>query len=1014
MAQYDQRGQHIHTQYNVGRDLNVVVPAVSQATVLELNNRKIMLDRVEQIWITGLLEKSLYQQVQILLDLHVRPHAVSNPWHFVVQELAPSTGPLPAELSIQDAYDYAGGALLLLGEPGAGKTTLLLELLRMLLQRARQDDAHPIPVVFNLSSWTARRLPLDRWFVEELNSKYQIPRPLAQAWIRQYSILPLLDGLDEVMPAARAACVDAINIYQNAYGLTPLVVCCRQAEYDGLIAKTQQKLHLRTAVQIQPLTPQHIDTYLSDAGPALAALNTAIQKNPTLQELVTSPLMLSVLSLAYQDASPDEIQITDEHQVFALYVQRMLTRRGVHARYTAEQTKKWLARLAQKMVQRGQTEFYLEQLQKDWFPHEKIYRLCIGLASGIVAGLCIFLMYAATFSFQPEPLSEKIGRALLFGLFNVGILTFLYGVVSNVLSTTVTTISAHPAKRILSFAKGQLARLFDNRIFYGLLIGATGGLLLLRYLNFWPPYALLHALFLSIGYMLVGRVDAGIRPVEAIQWSWKSVRINLVKLFGGGLFCGLLFGLITGPFSVLISAYRHNDATILTQVLSLEQIRYSLLVSGITGCGFGIIFTLIGGISYVSLDKSKHITPNQGIHSSARNSLVLGLSTGLLVGLVAALIFGPITAWISETTFGFHYSRADVLVGVGWGIGCGIAMFTVTGLRNGGLVCIQHFLLRFLLWRIGALPWHYTRFLDVAASHILLYRVGGGYRFIHQLFLGYFASLAPIPTQIQATAYTSQEASLRAPLQGVKAAWFVRLGVIAFLVFCVAVGWYGIDSYRYRTQIDHVMATSPYPTAFPGHGTIKFYDPLSEPNQWDNCFGDAQGDNPQYIDNAVHIRETHADHYVECDSTDSFSEFAFSVNMTIIRGDCGGISLGDGNGLGICADGTYYDCVNLNCYDHQYTVLSHDKHVIPTGLNKSTILGIVFRGKVPLLFVNGQNIRIRISGPFYSFGGKKIGLMAVNSTPYSGGGGGEIGLMAVSFTQAPTEVVYKDAKVWTF
>ncbi len=38
------------------------------------------------------------------------------------------------------------------------------------------------------------------------------------------------------------------------------------------------------------------------------------------------------------------------------------------------------------------------------------------------------------------------------------------------------------------------------------------------------------------------------------------------------------------------------------------------------------------------------------------------------------------------------------------------------------------------------MPWHYVRFLDEATERILLYRVGGGYRFIHPLFQEYFAS----------------------------------------------------------------------------------------------------------------------------------------------------------------------------------------------------------------------------------------------------------------------------------
>ena len=63
------------------------------------------------------------------------------------------------------------------------------------------------------------------------------------------------------------------------------------------------------------------------------------------------------------------------------------------------------------------------------------------------------------------------------------------------------------------------------------------------------------------------------------------------------------------------------------------------------------------------------------------------------------------------------------------------------GLFNGGWTYLQHYTLRFLLWREGSIPWKFSGFLDEAARHILLRKVGGGYVFIHRLFLDYIASL---------------------------------------------------------------------------------------------------------------------------------------------------------------------------------------------------------------------------------------------------------------------------------
>jgi hypothetical protein len=65
------------------------------------------------------------------------------------------------------------------------------------------------------------------------------------------------------------------------------------------------------------------------------------------------------------------------------------------------------------------------------------------------------------------------------------------------------------------------------------------------------------------------------------------------------------------------------------------------------------------------------------------------------------------------------------------------------GLAGGGLACIQHFVLRIMLWRNGSAPLRYVRFLDYATDRIFLRKVGGGYIFVHRLLLEYFASLEP-------------------------------------------------------------------------------------------------------------------------------------------------------------------------------------------------------------------------------------------------------------------------------
>ena len=69
----------------------------------------------------------------------------------------------------------------------------------------------------------------------------------------------------------------------------------------------------------------------------------------------------------------------------------------------------------------------------------------------------------------------------------------------------------------------------------------------------------------------------------------------------------------------------------------------------------------------------------------------------------------------------------------------GITLGIVSGLFFGGHACIQHYLLRYFLWRNKTAPLRYTPFLEFAVKHAFLYRVGDGYLFIHRSLAEYFA-----------------------------------------------------------------------------------------------------------------------------------------------------------------------------------------------------------------------------------------------------------------------------------
>ena len=197
----------------VGDGNTVILKTKSEQQRAE-RNRRAMLEVVQNDWVKGVLEKSLYHETLIDLGLEERPEAVTRPWDVQVHMPDRPKRILPPGTPIVQVFDEAQGELLILGAPGAGKTTMLLELARDAIARARQDAALPIPVVFNLSSWTNPKQPLAAWLVDELINKYHAPKKVAQGWVDQDELLLLLDGLDEVRAENREACAQAINTFR--------------------------------------------------------------------------------------------------------------------------------------------------------------------------------------------------------------------------------------------------------------------------------------------------------------------------------------------------------------------------------------------------------------------------------------------------------------------------------------------------------------------------------------------------------------------------------------------------------------------------------------------------------------------------------------------------------------------------------------------------------------------------------------------------------------------------------
>lgn len=367
----------------------------------ERHNRTVMLRRVKTVWLDGVLEESLHGGEIIDLGFAYRPAALGNSGVPSWQQAPEYDYLLPVGTRIEDVFAAADRVLLVLGEPGAGKTTMLLQLVSHLMAQAEADETCPMPAVFSLATYTNGRT-LSQWLGEQLAGNYEVPRKLGEQWIDAGQFIPLLDGLDEVDPAHRPACAEAINEFRARHPGVPLLVTARNRDYQALATR----LHMDKAIILQPLTLEQIDTYLQRRGNKLDGLRASLAADRTLQELAQTPLMLSIMTLAAN--RPPESGAADlgdgllsRQHLFDVYVERMARYRGKNMSYSPSDTISWLSWLAKQQTRAMKPTFFLEDMQPSWLPDDagrgfiRQMRLSVFgiLAGAAVPGALLLLLY---------------------------------------------------------------------------------------------------------------------------------------------------------------------------------------------------------------------------------------------------------------------------------------------------------------------------------------------------------------------------------------------------------------------------------------------------------------------------------------------------------------------------------------------------------------------------------------------------------------------------------------------
>jgi NACHT domain len=314
------------------------------------------------------------------------------------------------------------GRLLIVGSPGVGKTVLLLKLALHLIAKAQSDANQPLPVIFNLASWSPEYERFDDWLKAVLTQGYGLSADFAATMLREGRIVFLLDGLDElarndepdIAAEVRKQCLTALNLSLHD-GTKNAVICCRREEFFAMRNLTGVEGPVAAKVAVQDLTIGQVDRALiratrseKDRFAALHLLEALGQDpNGVFRQVLTTPFYFTLALHVFDYSEPPQIVASDkqalERNLMRGFIEKKVQVTENKEHFSVAQTVEWLAWLARFLDVRQQVVFELADLQQKALKRPWWNNVAHGVSSAllfsVILGVGISVPFGLMFGF---------------------------------------------------------------------------------------------------------------------------------------------------------------------------------------------------------------------------------------------------------------------------------------------------------------------------------------------------------------------------------------------------------------------------------------------------------------------------------------------------------------------------------------------------------------------------------------------------------------------------------------